>query len=171
MIEQNIAKMKEMRLLYEVGSIQYNLLTDLIKQFSTSTPFASLLHEIVTKVENYNLVCGSAEKKEIQKIRDELSALSVTLAVYHADYHEMSIGDTMRRKINEAKEVEKLLSSGEVKALGRAELKAKVNVEKYYEQEVSSEGLTVRSKFIREQVNQVLHSIASRIGTFENNQK
>lgn len=130
-------------------------------------PFEELCQEIIDMVGKYKLTCGIMSKKDVQEYRDILSSLAVTLAVYGADFYEDAIGAEVTRKIKEAKEIERIISSGEVKSQGRAEVQAKINCEEQYNNEVRSNYLNTKSKFLREQINQVLHSMSSRLGTFD----
>lgn len=118
-------------------------------------------------VQTYKATCGIMPKKEVQEYRDILSSLSVTLAVYGADFYEDAIGAEVTRKIAEAKEIVRIVDSGEAKSQGKAEVMAKVNCEQEYMNEVASNSLNTKAKFLREQINQVLHSMSSRLGTFE----
>ena len=46
----------------------------------------TLLNVILALVEKYNTLSFSMTREELQRIRDELSALNVTLANLNADY-------------------------------------------------------------------------------------
>lgn len=133
------------------------------------TPFQDLLTEINALVRDYKDTCTSIPREKVQDYRDKLSHLSVTLSHYAADFYEDALGAEMRRKIEEARETDRLLESKECKSQATAALKARVTCEKYYLEEVQTEALSKRAFFIRETVSQVLNSISSRLHSFGSN--
>lgn len=125
--------------------------------------FSTLLNEIMTLVNDYKSTASTLSRKDVQEYRDNLASLSVTLAVYAADFYEDAIGAEIKRKIAVARETDSLLE--EVKTISKAEIRAMVTCEQFFLTEASCQSLHNRAKFVREQINHVLNSMASRMQT------
>lgn len=125
--------------------------------------FQDVLMEVNSIISKYRDSHTTMSRQEAQVYRDQLCGLSITLAVYCADFYEDFLGAEISRKISEAKESDRLVSSGEIKSQGRADIKAKISVEGLYRVEAQCESLYKRGCFVREQVNHFINSIASRM--------
>lgn len=122
-----------------------------------------VLSEIHDKVADYKVRSLHMKKEELQKLRDELSALNTTLAYMNADFYEDSLASEFKRKIEVAKAAERLLFEKKAKSSAEAERKALIECEPFYIDERTASSANTRCKLIKEQVNTVINSIASRL--------
>lgn len=127
--------------------------------------FEEVIKELQDNMDAYDKVCSTVPKAEAQNYRDKISHLSVTLAVYCADFYKDWKIASFRRKIEEEKEKVKLVASGV--GIGKAESSAKVACESWYESEVLCESLYKKAEFFLDETKQFRNSIASRMQTFE----
>jgi len=125
--------------------------------------FTELLSEILDKIDEYNHRGFDMDKKELQKVRDELSCLSTTLANFSADFFDDVIEATFNKKILTAKHSQKLIDDKEEKTSAASERRAFIINEAYYRDEVDAEKLLNRSKVILHNAEKVINSIASRL--------
>jgi len=126
--------------------------------------FKGVLEEITNIRGEYITQCTSLPLDKIQYYRDKLSDLAATLSVYRADFFEDHVGSVVRRKIAFARECDRIMSGEEKKvAKNVAELKATLFCEKLMLEEAQNEALLNRARFVCEQLDQILNSIASRM--------
>lgn len=123
----------------------------------------NILSEIMERVNEYKNESFSLKKERIQTIRDELSSLNVVLANINADLYEEALGAEFERKINVAKQAELILKEKRAKSSTEADKKALIECEPYFRREKEANAANNKAKLIRETVNGVLHSIASRL--------
>lgn len=128
--------------------------------------FQEALQEITTIRQEYISQCTSLPLDKIQYYRDKLSDLAATLSVYRADFFEDHVGSVVRRKIAFARECDRIMSAdGKKVAKNVAELKATLFCESLMLEEAQNEALLNRARFVVEQVDQILNSIASRMSS------
>lgn len=119
------------------------------------------IQEGLSIIADYKQNLGSMDRSKVQIYRDNLSALTVTLATYMSDYYDEYLLAEMRRKIFEAKETERL--TVEKVSSTRAGIQARANSEAYYLAEVEAEKKFKRCQILVSSWNQMLNSFASRM--------
>ena len=123
----------------------------------------TLLNVILALVEKYNTLSFSMTREELQRIRDELSALNVTLANLNADYYEDAAQAEFLRKIGVAKKAEELQKDRKAASSTRADKMAMIECEHLFINEIAADATNTRCRLIREQKNKVVNAIASRL--------
>lgn len=130
-------------------------------------PFQELCIEAMDHMKAYNENKETLNRTETQNYRDHLSYIGSVMAYYCAEFYYDSIKAEFRRRIGESKEMLELKKSGACKTQSEAEATAKVNCEPLYNEEAETSHLHMRAKLLREQLNQTLNSMSSRLVGYE----
>lgn len=123
--------------------------------------FDTLIETGNNLIKEYKDSLANITRAQVQTYRDELSALSVTMAIYMSDFYEDFIGYELKRKLHEARETERYIV--EKFPANRSAIKARIDSEELYTKEVEAERKFKRASAMLTAWNQILNSMASRM--------
>ncbi len=130
--------------------------------------FNDLISSGMDIVATYKDRSHTMSSSEVQNNRDILSALCVTLSEYLSDYQDNYISGELKRKIFEAREIDRLVDEEKI-PVAKATIKARIASEQLYIAETTAERMFRRCQNLLNAWNQILNTMASRMHSSQNN--